>query len=302
MYIDIHSHAYWKPTPFVTEFLTPEALIAAQDKNGIEKGVLLPVVNCEIYLPQTNEDILDMVEKYPNRFIPFCNVDPRAMTNSPDAPLDKILQYYKDRGCKGVGEIMPNMEVMDPKVQNLFRCAEIVGLPVIYDGSDVKDGDFGLYDDPGLPQLEHTLQRFPNLTILGHGPVFWAEIARLETIGERGYVFKFKGTDQVGRINRNPIKEEGVMPKLLRKYPNLHLDLSDGTAYNALTRDLEYGPAFLEEFQDRAYFGTDFCNVNHTDIALAKTLIRWRDEGRISKMAFEKIERENAIRLLGLES
>ena len=64
MYIDIHSHAYWKPAPFVTKFFTPEQLIAAQDKNGIEKGVLLPVVNCEIYLPQTNEDILDMAEKH----------------------------------------------------------------------------------------------------------------------------------------------------------------------------------------------------------------------------------------------
>lgn len=300
MYIDIHSHAYWKPLPFVTKFFTPEELIKAQDKNGIEKGVLLPVVNCEIYLPQTNEDILDMCEKYPDRFIPFCNVDPRAMTNSPDAPLEKILQYYKDRGCKGVGEIMPNMEVFDPKVQNLFRAAELVGLPVIYDGSDVKDGDFGLYDDPGLPQLEHTLQRFPKLTILGHGPVFWAEIARLETIAERGFVFAFKKEEQVGQYNTGPIKEEGVMPKLLRKYPNLHLDLSDGTAYNALTRDQEYGPAFLMEFQDRAYFGTDFCNTDFTDIALAKTLKEWRDDGRISKEAFEKIERENAIKLLNL--
>jgi predicted TIM-barrel fold metal-dependent hydrolase len=195
---------------------------------------------------------------------------------------------------------MPNMQVMDPKVQNLFRCAEIVGLPVIYDGSDVKDGDFGLYDDPGLPQLEHTLQRFPNLTILGHGPVFWAEIARLETIGERGFIFGFKSEHQVGMYNSGPIKEEGVMPKLLRKYKNLHLDLSDGTAYNALTRDPEYGPAFLMEFQDRAYFGTDFCNVNYPDVALAKTLVEWKNEGRISKEAFEKIERENAIRLLGL--
>lgn len=300
MYIDIHSHAYWKPLPFVTKFFTPEELIKAQDKNGIEKGVLLPVVNCEIYLPQTNEDILDMCEKYPDRFIPFCNVDPRAMTNSPDAPLEKILQYYKDRGCKGVGEIMPNMEVFDPKVQNLFRAAELVGLPVIYDGSDVKDGDFGLYDDPGLPQLEHTLQRFPKLTILGHGPVFWAEIARLETIAERGFVFAFKKEEQVGQYNTGPIKEEGVMPKLLRKYPNLHLDLSDGTAYNALTRDPEYGPAFLMEFQDRAYFGTDFCNTDFADIALAKTLKEWRDDGRISKEAFEKIERENAIKLLNL--
>ena len=300
MYIDIHSHAYWKPAPFVTKFFTPEQLIAAQDKNGIEKGVLLPVVNCEIYLPQTNEDILDMAEKYPDRFIPFCNVDPRAMTNCPDAPLDKILQYYKDRGCKGVGEIMPNMEVMDPKVQNLFGCAEKVGLPVVYDGSDQKDGDFGLYDDPGLPQLEHTLQRFPKLTILGHGPVFWAEIAKLETPGERGFIFGHKSEEQVGFLNNSPIKEEGVMPKLLRRYPNLHLDLSDGTAYNALTRDPDFGAAFLTEFQDRAYFGTDFCNTDYPDVELAKTLIEWRNEGRLSKEAFEKIERENAIRLLGL--
>ena len=300
MYIDIHSHAYWKPAPFVTKFFTPEQLIAAQDKNGIEKGVLLPVVNCEIYLPQTNEDILDMAEKYPDRFIPFCNIDPRAMTNSPDAPLDKILQYYKDRGCKGVGEIMPNMQVMDPKVQNLFGCAEKVGLPVIYDGSDQKDGDFGLYDDPGLPQLEHTLQRFPKLTILGHGPVFWAEIAKLETPGERGFVFGHKTDDQVGFLNKSPIKEEGVVPKLLRRYPNLHLDLSDDTAYNALARDPDFGAAFLMEFQDRAYFGTDFCNTDYPDVALAKTLIEWKNEGRLSKEAFEKIERENAIKLLKL--
>lgn len=300
MYIDIHSHAYFKPAPFVTKFFTPELLIEAQDKNGIEKGVLLPVVNCEIYLPQTNEDILDMAEKYPDRFIPFCNVDPRALTNSPDAPLEDVLQYYKDRGCKGVGEVMPNLEVKDPKVQNLFRAAEKVGLPLIYDGSDQKDGDFGLYDDPGLPQLEHSLQVFPKLTILGHGPVFWAEIARLETPGERGFVFGPTDHEQHGYLNNNKIKEEGVVPKLLRRYPNLHLDLSDATAYNALTRDIEFGTAFLEEFKDRAYFGTDFCHKDYSDVPLAKTLIEWKNDGLISKEAFEKIERENAIKLLNL--
>ena len=52
---------------------------------------------------------------------------------------------------------MPTLELMDPMVQNLFACAEKVGLPVVYDGSDQKTGDFGLYDDPGLPQLEHTI-------------------------------------------------------------------------------------------------------------------------------------------------
>ena len=299
LFIDIHAHAYWKPAPFVTKFYTPEKLIEAYDEYGIEKGCLLPVVNSEIYLPQSVEDILDMAAKYPSRFIPFCNIDPRAMWNSPEAPLDQIMRYYKELGCKGLGEVMPNMAVMDPKVQNLFRCAEKAGLSVTYDGSDQLDGDFGLYDDPGLPQLEHTLQRFPDLIILGHGPVFWAEIGKLETPGERSYVFKLGG-GQVGRCPQGPIKEEGVVPKLLRRYPNLHLDLSDGTAYNAISRDQDYGPAFLEEFQDRAYFGTDFC-YQGVPIRLPGLLLRWRDEGRISKTAFEKIARGNAIHLLGLD-
>ena len=33
MYIDIHSHAYFKPAPCVTKFFTPELLIEAQNKN-----------------------------------------------------------------------------------------------------------------------------------------------------------------------------------------------------------------------------------------------------------------------------
>lgn len=298
MFIDIHAHAYWEPVPFVTKFATPEHLIEVYDSLDIEKGVLLPVVSPEIYFPQSNEDILNMAEKYPDRFIPYCNIDPRAMTNSPEAPLDRVLQYYKDRGCKGVGEIMPNLEVMNPLVQNLFRCAEKVGLPVVFDGSDQKTNAFGLYDDPGLPQLEHTLQRYPGLKVFGHGPVFWSEIARLETPGERAFIFKMDG-GQVGRMATTPIREEGVVPKLFRKYPNLYGDLSDGTCYNALTRDEVYGPKFLEEFQDRLFFGTDYCSCG-MDVPLPRKLLEWRDEGKISVEAFNKISRKNAIRLLEL--
>ena len=298
MFIDIHAHAYWEPVPFGAKFATPEQLLEFYDKYNIQKGVLLPVVNCEVYFPQTNEDILNMAEKYPDRFIPYCNIDPRAMSNSPEAELDKVLQYYKDRGCKGVGEIMPNLEVMDPLVQNLFRCAEKVGLPVVFDGSDQKSNDFGLYDDPGLPQLEHTLQRYPALKIFGHGPVFWSEIARLDTPGERAVIMMPDGR-QVGRLPNGPIQEEGVVPKLFRRYNNLYGDLSDGTCYRAITRDEEYGPKFLEEFQDRLFFGTDYCCVG-MEIALPAKLMQWRDAGKISEAAFRKISYENAEKLLGL--
>ena len=67
---------------------------------------------------------------------------------------------------------MPNLAVLDPLVQNLFACAESEQMPVVYDGSVHLSGDFGLYDDPGLPQLEFSLQQFQNLKLFGHGPVF----------------------------------------------------------------------------------------------------------------------------------
>ncbi|RAV21443.1 amidohydrolase family protein [Paenibacillus contaminans] len=298
MFIDIHAHAYRKPVPFVVQFCSAEQLIERYDELGIEKGVLLPIVSPEIYIPQANEDILDMAEKYPDRFIPYCNVDPRALTNSAEAPLDRILSYYKERGCKGIGEVMINLPLMDPLVQNLFRHAERVGLPIVFDGSDQIRGDFGLYDDPGLPQLEHTLQRYPNLIIFGHGPVFWSEIGRLETPGERSFIFRLGG-GQVGRLPQGPIKEEGVVPKLFRRYPNLYGDLADYTACNALARDPEYGPKFLEEFQDRLFFGTDICFPT-MPVPLIDLLTDWRDTHKISEAVFNKIARENAIKLFGL--
>jgi predicted TIM-barrel fold metal-dependent hydrolase len=187
-----------------------------------------------------------------------------------------------------------------PMVQNLFKHAQAVGLPVTCDGSDQIGGDFGLYDDPGLPQLEHTLQRFPKLIMLGHGPVFWAEIGRLETPAQRKTVFTPDG-EQVGWLPPSgPIKEEGTVPKLFRRYPNLYGDLSDPSPASALARDAEYGPKFLTEFQDRLLFGTDVCGFD-TPFPMVDLLRNWHDTKKISDQIFNKIVRENAIKLLSLE-
>ena len=264
----------------------------------LNQAALLPVVSPEVYLPQANEDILEMCEQYPDRFFPFCNIDPRAICNSSHAPLGDLLRYYKDKGCKGVGEIMPNLPIMDDMVQNLFKCAEEVGLPVTTDGSPVPTGNFGLYDEAGLPGLEFTLRRYPDLRFLAHGPLFWTEIAKLETPGERGYLFRMNG-GQVGRQPTHPIKEEGVAPKLMRLYPNLYGDLSDDSPRNALARDPVYGPKFLTEFQDRLFFGTDLCFPD-MPIKIIDLLLDWRTSGKITEVVFQKIARENAIRFFDL--
>jgi predicted TIM-barrel fold metal-dependent hydrolase len=300
MFIDIHSHVYRilpMKNEFVPPFCTPDQLLKRYDEMKVDYAVLLPVVNSEIYFTQAVEDIVEIAQQHPDRFIPYCNVDPRAVTNSPTAPLDKVIAYYKSLGCKGIGEVMPNMELLDPKVQNLFACAEKENMPIVYDGSVQKTGDFGLYDDPGLPQLEYTLLQFPNLKIFGHGPVFWCEIARLETPAERGVYFGING--QQGKLNRGPVLEEGVVPKLLRKYPNLQGDLSDLTAHNAIARDPEYGPRFLSEFEDRLYFGTDM-TAPDMQVDLDELLLSWRQQGKISETTFRKIAYDNAAKLLDI--
>lgn len=291
MFIDIHVHTRTIPGPPYgggPAYATPEQLLERYAAIAVEAAVLLPGVSPECAIvPQSNEEILQISRQYPGRFIPFCNVDPRAMTNSADAPLGEILAYYRDQGCKGIGEVTANLPFLDPLVQNLFTHVERVGFPLTFHIGVQLGGIYGLYDEPGLPQLTVSLQRFPRLIFLGHSQAFWAEMGRLETPGDRyGYP-------------AYPIAEEGVIPKLFRQYPNLYGDLSANSGCNALKRDPEYAVRFLNEFQDRLLFGTDICAPD-TPTPLVDFLCDLRHSGRISESVFQKVARENAIRLLQL--
>jgi len=90
------------------------------------------------------------------------------------------------------------------------------------------------------------------------------------------------------------------VPWMFRRHPNMHGDLSAGSGFNALKRNPEYAARFLEEFQDRLYFGTDICSAD-ADLPLAAFLLDLLERGRLSQSAFDKIARGNALRLLGLE-
>ncbi|MFQ6095950.1 MAG: amidohydrolase family protein, partial [Candidatus Bathyarchaeia archaeon] len=123
---------------------------------------------------------------------------------------------------------------------------------------------------------------------LAHSQPFWAEIGQLETPADRyGYP-------------KYPVKKEGVVPKLMRRYPNLYGDLSANSGYNALARDPEYAVQFLTEFQDRLLFGTDITSLD-TPTPLVDFLLSLYNKNKISKEVFRKIARENASRVLGLK-
>jgi predicted TIM-barrel fold metal-dependent hydrolase len=292
MFIDIHVHTRriaGPPRADGKTYATPEQLLARYDEIGVERAVLLPGVSPECaHVPQSNEEILEICDAHPGRFIPFCNVDPRAVSNSADAPLGRILGFYRDRGCRGIGEVSANLPFLHPMVQNLFKHVEDVGFPLTFHVAAQIGGIYGLYDDPGLPHLERSLRTFPKLRFLGHSQTFWAEMAPLETPADR---YGYPGY---------PVKEEGVVPKLMRRYPNLLGDLSAGSGHNALARDPDYAVQFLNEFQDRLFFGTDICAPD-TPTPLVEFLLGLRDTGRISHEVFGKVARQNAVGLLGPE-
>ena len=290
MFIDIHLHAV-RPGAARRDgkeaISTPEHLIKRFDAVGIERGVLLPLVSPEgFWEPQTPLEILQMCREHPDRFIPFCNVDPRALGNRGDAPLGDWLESYREQGYKGIGEVTANLPFADPRVQNLFRHVERVGFPMIFHIATQLGGMYGLHDEPGLPGLARALGNFPKLKFLGHSQAFWSEIGEFNAPADRGGYPSYR-------------VREGAVPKLFRAHPNLYGDLSAGSGCNALKRDPDHAVKFLNEFQDRLFFGTDICAPN-TPTPLVDFLLELRSSGRISETVFQKVARENAIRLLGL--
>ena len=293
MFIDIHVHTNERPGPLrggggTISYATPEYLITRYDVLGIEKAVILPTSNPECAAQvQSAEEALAVFEIYHDRFIPFCNVDPRMDTNSAEAGLDRIVGYYKSMGCKGCGEVCANLPFDDPLMENLFRACEKHRMPLTFHIAPKIGGCYGIYDDPGLPRLEGALKKFPDLIFLGHSQPFWAEISTLDGVEDRN------------AYPKGPVKE-GRLVELMRGYPNMHGDLSAGSGHNAVSRDEAFGARFLEEFQDRLYFGTDICHPD-TETPLVDYLLKLRDEKKISEDIFHKIAKANAIRLLGLK-
>ena len=183
------------------------------------------------------------------------------------------------------------MPIDDPRVLNLFAACQACKLSVTIHIAPEQGDYYGLVDAPGLPGLENTLRRFPNCKIMGHSQPFWAEMSTDYGPGGRnGYP---KGAVHPG----------GRLPQLFERYPNLYGDLSAGSGFNAISRDPEFGYAFLEEFQDRLYFATDVCLPTQADtvlVNLKRFLEAGHAAGRISDGVFAKITHRNAQRLLGL--
>lgn len=296
MFIDIHVHTrlFSGPNRHGTDqtYASPEQLIEMYDDVGIDRACILPGVSPECsHHPQSPLEAGVIAEKYPDRFIPFCNVDPRHVRNSPDADLGYLLDYYKEAGYKGVGEITANLPFDDPMVENLFHHTERVGLPLTFHVATQKGGTYGLIDDLHLPRFSRAVEKFPDLVFLCHSQAFWSEISGDVTDANRG------------GYPEGPVTEGGQAAELIMNYDNVYGDLSAGSGFNAVSRDPEFGYWFLEECQDKLLFGTDVCapkNRENVLINLKNFLEDAQAEGHISQEVFDKVTHRNAQKVLNL--
>jgi len=247
-YIDIHTHL---GAFFFGQELTAELLIKFMDEHDVEKSCVLPLVSPESApVAQPVTTALAAYKAFPDRIIPFCVVDPRAVT----APGQRtghvagvkgivdILKRYQDAGCRGLGEHKTGLFFDAPQQMFLYEACETVGLPILFHLDDIRNPD-----SPGLPRLENVLMAFPKLPLIGHAAGFWASIcgdATLEDFGRYPPVPK-------------PVMSGGALDRLMAKYPNLYGDLSEPGGEKAIARDPAFGREFIIRNANQLLFGTD---------------------------------------------
>ncbi len=285
-YIDIHTHLgtfyYGKP-------LMARHLVRMMDEHHVEKSVILPLVSPESSpYPQTTESALAFVKQFPDRLIPFCCVDPRMLTVPPQRSghvnakaLVAILKRYKEAGCRGFGEHKVGLPFDEVRMMKLYEACAEANLPILFHLDDIRS-----WDGPGLPRLENALKSFPDLPFIGHAAGFWASISGDATIEDFG---KYPALP-------TPVAPGGALDRLMKKYPNLHGDLSEPGGYRAIARDPKFGRDFLIRNAGQLLFGTDFLTKD-------QTVPHFEMLGSLNlpeKVQYE-IYRGNAIRLLNLD-
>ncbi|MFA5865573.1 MAG: amidohydrolase family protein [Phycisphaerae bacterium] len=263
--IDIHNHPNWHGHNI-------DKLVKNMDEHGIEKTWLLAWEISEKefdFSPYYHEHmdprglcaplwmVIEGVQKYPDRFIGGWAPDPRDRYVRP-----KLKAAVKIHGIKVYGELKCRMRYDSPDAIATFRYCGELGMPVLFHLECpqiiLKRFNESIYAWPewyggDMSAVDNICRLCPDTNFIGHGPGFWREMSAGADESEEGYP-------------SGPVKPGGRLVESLRKYINLHCDLSAGSGCNALSRDFDHAKKFVMEFQDRIMFGRDYFDRSQMDV------------------------------------
>lgn len=275
-YIDVHVHIghEWMKD----EHLTVKNLLDWMDAHSVERSVVLPLVSPESWFyPVSTDYVLKETAPHRDRLIPFCSIDPRTLNLGGKAGTVSLLKEYIDKGARGFGEHKTGVAMDDSRNMVLYESLHEVGLPCLFHLDNNRN-----MDKVGLPGLEKVLKTYPDLIMIGHANGWWASVD--------GDAVQADFQAYPGR----EIKKRGAVDRLLAEYPNMYGDLSAGSGANAISRDPEFGRAFIIRNADKLLFGTDYLKVGQ-NIPQFELL----DNMDLPADVRAKVYRGNAARLLG---
>ena len=242
--IDVHVHLgkllYSRPR------LSPRDILKMMDELDIEKSCIMAIDSPEeldYYYP--TEKVLKVCKQYPDRFVPFCNVDPRRQE-----PVDHdgikgfdpypFIERFVEKGCKGFGEILVGLWIDDFRLMRIYEACGRLGLPIL-----LHLDRYRAMDELGLPRLEKVLIANPKTVFIMHAQHWWSEISADVTEEERS------------SYPKRPVLKGGRADILLQQYDNLYADLSANSGLTAMTRDPEFTKDFFIRNQNKLLYGSD---------------------------------------------
>lgn len=284
--IDIHLHLSPKEDLKNAQMFVSSAenMIPHLHDLEIEHGILQSSGEKNSLLPiGSNEDCRSIVQQFPKTYSWMCNLD-----DVPGNVYDR-LRVCKEQGAVGIGELTINRRMDDPMIQDIFAAAEKLSLPVLFHMSPEVGYQYGIVDDAGLPLLEESLKKYPNLKFIGHSQPFWHEISGDADADLEARMAWGKGAVAPG----------GRLIHLFNTYPNLYGDLSANSGGCAIMRDESFGLEFLSRYADRLMFGSDMLNVDMV-FPLGKWMEDMYQSGKLSEDVYAKIAYQNAAKLFGI--
>lgn len=197
---------------------TPEIHEKAMYK--VDKAIVLAFKSLFLNINVPNEYVAKYVNKYPEKLIGFCCIDP----NQPDATteLKKCVQDLHLRGLK----ISPVYQNFDPNSDKAFKLFEIA-------------------QELEIPVLIHQATTF-----IRRAPLSYAYPSLLDNVATN-----FEDLKIILAHLGHPWEDEAIV--LVRKHPNVYADLSAMTSrpfrlYHKLMTCIEY------RITEKILFGSDF--------------------------------------------
>lgn len=234
--IDIHQHTQYYKRPDTD-------LVAHQRALGISTTILLPAGHSKTYGSTyfglanglecgigPNEDAYALAQKHPGEFL-------FAANEIPDLPgaKDEIEKYLK-LGAKMIAEQKFGVECDSPAMQQIYRLADKYDVPVLMHWL------FNTYNR-SFERFHKMVKKYRNVNFIGHAQTWWAHIDKNQTDDNNWYP-------------TTKVTAGGLTDRLL-DYPNVWGDLSAGSGFNSLNRDIEHARGFLNRHQDKLLFGSD---------------------------------------------